>query len=280
MRVDKLLAGMTSRLQSAGSPSPRIDAEALAMHAWGVDRAWLYTWGDRQRDGWQRAHFEALVAARCQGRPIAYLTGEREFWGLVLATSPCTLIPRPDTETLVEAALARAPSVQGELLDLGTGTGAIALAFASERPGWRVTGVDIDAEAVSLATGNARRHGLGVQFLLSDWFAALPGQRYDLIVSNPPYIDGEDPHLGLGDVRFEPRRALVAADKGLKEIAHIVGQARQYLCEGGWLLVEHGYRQARAVRAMLLQHGYHQVVSIADPGGNDRVSLGCVETAP
>lgn len=275
MRIDILLARMVSRLQEAGSPSPRVDAEALAMHVLGVDRAWLYTWGDRYWAVWQRARFEALVAARCQGQPIAYLTGEREFWGLALATSSCTLIPRPDTETLVEAALARASSAQGDLLDLGTGTGAIALAFASERPEWQVTGVDIAAEAVELATRNALRHGLHAQFLVSDWFTALSGQRFDLIVSNPPYIDGEDPHLRLGDVRFEPRRALVAADKGLNDIRRIVNQARGHLREGGWLLIEHGYRQAEAVRSILEQHGYHQVASIADLGGNDRVSLGC-----
>ncbi|ALM52999.1 peptide chain release factor N(5)-glutamine methyltransferase [Halomonas huangheensis] len=277
MRIDMLVARTASRLQEAGSPTPRLDAEVLAMHVLQVDRAWLYTWGDRLWETWQRARFEALVAARCQGKPVAYLTGEREFWGLALETSPCTLIPRPDTETLVEAALTSTQAESGELLDLGTGTGAIALAFACERPQWRVTGVDVSAEAIALAKRNAVRHNLEARFLVSDWFAAVDGQRFDLIVSNPPYIDAEDPHLVRGDVRHEPRSALVAADQGLSDIRHIVRDARSHLREGGWLMIEHGYGQAEVVRGILNEHGYYQVISISDLGGNDRVSVGCTE---
>lgn len=276
MRLDVLLARAASRLAAAGSPSARLDAEALLCHVLGVDRTWLYTWGDREAAPFERARFEALVAARAQGRPVAYLTGEREFWGLRLATAPSTLIPRPDTETLVEAALARAPeAATGRLLDLGTGTGAIALAFASERPGWEVLGVDIRPEAVALARHNAERLGLAnARFRESDWFAGLSGERFTLIVSNPPYIAEDDPHLTRGDVRFEPRSALVAGDAGLADLHHLVVAARAHLESGGWLLLEHGWRQAEAVRGALNEAGYGEVASLRDLGGNERVSLG------
>ena len=220
MRLDPLLARAAQRLKVAASPRPRLDAEVLLCDVLGVSRAWLYTWGDSECPTWEHARFDALIAARAQGQPVAYLTGEREFWGLPLATSPTTLIPRPDTETLVEAALARAGTPTGRLLDLGTGTGAIALAFASEKPDWQVVGVDVRPEAVALAADNARTLNItNATFLVSDWFSAFtlsspsassPGSTFEIIVSNPPYIAADDPHLGQGDVRFEPRSALVA----------------------------------------------------------------------
>lgn len=279
MILDHLLARAAARLAAADSPSPRLDAEVLLCHALEVDRTWLYTWGDREAPRFARARFEALVAARAQGQPIAYLTGEREFWGLALATSPHTLIPRPDTECLVEAALARAARPAGRLLDLGTGTGAIALAFASERPGWSALGVDIRPEAVALARHNAERLGIAnAAFEESDWFAALEGntasERFDLIVSNPPYIAANDPHLARGDVRFEPRSALVAADDGLADLYHLVREAGRHLRPGGWLMLEHGFAQAEAVRGVLEAAGYVEVASRLDLGGHPRVSLG------
>ncbi|MFG6159855.1 peptide chain release factor N(5)-glutamine methyltransferase [Halomonas sp. 1390] len=277
MILDHLLARAAVRLAAAGSPSARLDAEVLLCHALGVDRTWLYTWGDREAPSVERARFEALVAARAQGQPIAYLTGEREFWGLSLATSPHTLIPRPDTECLVEAALARATRPEGRLLDLGTGTGAIALAFASERPGWSVLGVDIRPEAVALARHNAERLALAnVAFGESDWFAALApdAECFDLIVSNPPYIAADDPHLARGDVRFEPHSALVAADEGLADLRHLVREAGRYLRPGGWLMLEHGFEQAEAVRGVLEAAGYVEVASRVDLGGHPRVSQG------
>ncbi|WP_046079814.1 peptide chain release factor N(5)-glutamine methyltransferase [Halomonas sp. HG01] len=278
MRLDLLLARAAQRLLNAGSPSARLDAEVLLCHVLEVDRTWLYTWGDREADAEAEARFEALVAEREAGHPVAHLTGEREFWGLRLATSPATLIPRPDTETLVEAALAAAGET-GRLLDLGTGTGAVALAFASERPGWAVTGVDLRQEAVALARDNAARHGLGnARFLVSDWFAALDeeggGARFELIVSNPPYIADDDPHLARGDVRFEPRSALVAADDGLADLRHLVEAARDHLALGGWLMLEHGAGQAAAVCEALAAAGYREVSSRRDLGGHERISLG------
>lgn len=279
MTLDALLARAARRLADAGSPSARLDSEVLLGHVLGVARTWLYTWGDRAAPTLERARFEALLAARALGHPVAYLTGEREFWGLQLATSPHTLIPRPDTERLVEAALVHGVSERGRLLDLGTGTGAIALAFASERPGWSVVGIDLREEAVSLARHNAERHSLGnVDFKIGDWFAPLfdecGGRCFDLIVSNPPYIAEDDPHLQRGDVRFEPHSALVAAEEGLAELRHLVGEARTHLLPAGWLLLEHGHGQGPAVRDALVAAGYAQVATLRDLGGHDRVSLG------
>lgn len=277
--LDALLAEAAASLVAAGSPSARLDAEVLLCHVLGVERTWLYTWGDRDADGEATGRFRALLARRLAGEPVAYLTGEREFWGLTLATDPSTLIPRPDTETLVEAALALATTSGGRLLDLGTGSGAIALAFASERPGWRVLGLDIRPEAVSLARQNAARHALAnAVFDESDWFAALAGQgedaRFDLVVSNPPYIAADDPHLAEGDVRFEPRSALVAGGEGLADLRHLVAAAREHLLPGGWLLLEHGWGQAEAVREALLAAGYAEVESRRDLAGHERASLG------
>ncbi|MDN3561099.1 peptide chain release factor N(5)-glutamine methyltransferase [Vreelandella neptunia] len=280
MTLDALLKQAAQRLQAAGSSSPRIDAEVLLCHLLGRDRTWLYTWGDKICPLWEQARFDALIAARVQGTPVAYLTGEREFWGLRLATSPDTLIPRPDTETLVELALSRAALTSGRLLDLGTGTGAIALAFASEQPHWQVLGVDLRVEAVSLATRNAQALGLAnATFLQSDWFAALDaytvaGNQFDIIVSNPPYIAGDDPHLAEGDVRFEPRSALVADACGMADLLHLVNSAQRYLAASGWLLLEHGYQQAEMVREALGSAGYQNVESVRDLGGHERVTLG------
>ncbi|WP_404377211.1 peptide chain release factor N(5)-glutamine methyltransferase [Vreelandella aquamarina] len=282
MTFDALLNSAAQRLQDAGSPSPRIDAEVLMAFVAGRSRTWLYTWGDRECPPWEHARFDALVAARAQGQPVAYLTGEREFWGLPLATSPNTLIPRPDTETLVEAALARAAAPAGRLLDLGTGTGAIALAFASEKPGWQVVGADIRPEAVALATRNAQSLNItNATFLVSDWFSALAppssGSRFEIIVSNPPYIAADDPHLAQGDVRFEPRSALVAEADGMADLLHLITTAQAYLLPGGWLALEHGYRQAPRVRQALSQAGYLNVESVQDLGGHERVTLGRIK---
>ncbi len=280
MRLDALLRQATARLAAAGSPSARLDAEVLLCHVLGVDRTWLYTWGDRTAEAATLASLDALLARREAGEPVAYLTGEREFWGLRLATEPSTLIPRPDTETLVEVALEKAAAAPGRLLDLGTGTGAIALAFASERPGWAVLGVDLRAEAVALAGRNAERLGItGAEFRQGDWFSALgqdepAGERFDLIVSNPPYLADDDPHLARGDVRFEPLSALVAGEGGLADLHHLVRGAREYLVAGGWLLLEHGAEQGAAVRQALTAAGYRDVASRRDLAGHERISLG------
>ena len=287
MTFDALLKSAAQRLQLAGSPSPRVDAEVLMEFATGRSRTWLYTWGDSECPTWEHARFDALIAARAQGQPVAYLTGEREFWGLPLATSSTTLIPRPDTETLVETALARAGTPTGRLLDLGTGTGAIALAFASEKPDWQVVGVDVRPEAVALAVDNARTLNItNATFLVSDWFSAFtlsspsassPGSTFEIIVSNPPYIAADDPHLGQGDVRFEPRSALVAEADGMADLLHLITTAQAFLSPGGWLVLEHGYQQAPSVRQALKLAGYQSVESVQDMGGHERVTLGHLE---
>lgn len=271
MTLDQALRLGAQRLQS--SPSPRLDAEVLLMHVLGVDRTWLYTWGDRILEDRHRLAFEALLADRALGRPVAHLVGRREFWGLELDTSNATLIPRPDTERLVEAALDSSACEHGSLLDLGTGTGAVALAFASERPGWRVTGTDLSPKAVELARGNATRLIIAnAEFLVSDWFAALGDCCYTVIVSNPPYIAEGDPHLSRGDVRFEPVSALVADDHGFAALEVIIEAAPAHLIAGGWLWLEHGFEQAAGVRERLERRGFVDVATLADLGGRERVT--------
>lgn len=275
MHLDELLARGAARLAQAGSPSPRLDAEVLLCHVLKVNRTWLYTWGDRPLDTFPRARFEALIAARAAGQPVAYLTGQREFWGLSLATSAQTLIPRADTETLVEVLLELAVTESGRLLDLGTGTGAIALAFASERPGWKILGVDCVADAVALAETNAQRLGIAnVGFQRSDWFSSLVDERFSLIAANPPYVDAGDPHLGQGDVRFEPSSALIAADGGLADLRHLIEQGATHLLPGGWLALEHGHDQGPRVRALFVAQGYTAVATRRDLSGQERVTFG------
>lgn len=258
-----------------GGDSPKRDAEILLGFVTGKSRSWIVAFDDAELDDAQLAQLNALLARRVDGEPIAHLVGEREFWSLPLRVNAATLIPRPDTEVLVEQALAHLPSSAALLLDLGTGTGAIALALASERPDCQVIGCDRIPAAVELAQENAQRlHINNAQFMLSHWFNHLPAQRFDLIVSNPPYIDAADEHLQQGDVRFEPLSALVADDQGLADLRYIIHTAPQWLQAGGWLLLEHGWQQGEAVRAIMTQHGYHAVSTVDDYGGNPRVTLG------
>ena len=267
---------MQSRLQGL-SDSPRLDVELLLCFCLGKDRSYLRSWSDKLVEPQQRSRFFALLERRMRGEPIAYLVGECGFWTLMLYTDESTLIPRPDTELLVEEAL-RLGAQNNELnvLDLGTGTGAVALAIASERADWQLTGCDIQPAAVALAERNRLRAGLNnVQFLSSNWFNQLPPQRFELIVSNPPYIDPGDPHLQQGDVRFEPASALIAARGGFADIEQIIQQAPGFLCESGWLLFEHGYDQGEGARLRLRQGGFQQVYTARDLAGHERVSGGC-----
>lgn len=257
------------------SPSAKLDAEWLLAAALGKAPSYLRTWADREVQPEVEARFIAHLERRRLGEPVAYILGRQGFWSLELEVAPHTLIPRPDTELLVETAMTLLPASAACVLDLGTGTGAIALALASERPAWRVTGVDRVNEAVTLAARNAQRLGLGnTVFLESHWFSSLAGQRYELIVSNPPYIPSSDPHLSQGDVRFEPTSALVSGDDGLDDIRLIIAQAPGHLNLSGWLVLEHGYDQAAAVRDLLTLGGFVDVDSCRDLGGHERVSLG------
>jgi len=258
-----------------GGESPKRDAEILLGHVTGKSRSWLVAFGETELLPEQLTHLDALLVRRVQGEPVAHLIGEREFWSLPLRVSDATLIPRPDTEVLVEQALAHLPVAPSRILDLGTGTGAIALALASERPDCEVLGVDRIEAAVALAQSNADRLAIpNATFILSHWFDALPAVRFDLIVSNPPYIDADDAHLSQGDVRFEPRSALVADEAGLADLRLLIAQAPQWLAPGGWLLLEHGWQQDAAVRALMQQHDFLQVATVNDYGGNPRVTLG------
>jgi release factor glutamine methyltransferase len=272
------MASIQSLLDSAtlpDSPTARLDAELLLAAALGKPRSYLRTWPEREPSAEQLSAFAALLERRRAGEPVAYILCHQGFWSLDLEVAPHTLIPRPDTELLVETALQLAPATPLRVLDLGTGTGAIALALASERGGWKVTGVDRIAEAVALAERNRQRLQLSnAEFRLSSWFDALAGERFDLIVSNPPYIAAADRHLAEGDVRFEPMSALVAGADGLDDIRQIIDQAPQHLEAGGWLLLEHGYDQAETVRGLLGAAGFTAVDSRRDLGGHERISLG------
>ena len=257
------------------SPTPRLDTELLLAHALGKPRSYLHTWPERELEAAQLVCFQAALVRRQSGEPVAYILGQQGFWSLELEVAAHTLIPRPDTELLVETVLALLPATPAQVLDLGTGTGAIALALASERPAWRLTGVDRVAEAVALAERNRTRLKLSNSaFVESHWFSALAGQRFQLIVSNPPYIAADDQHLAQGDVRFEPSSALVAGKDGLDDIRLIIEQAPDYLEAGGWLLLEHGFDQAAAVRELLSARGFSAVESRRDLAGHERISLG------
>ena len=258
------------------SPTAQLDAELLLAFVLEKPRSYLYTWPDKTVTEAQVAAFMTLLERRQRGEPVAYLLGRQGFWTLDLQVAKHTLIPRADTELLAESALQLADASSTlKVLDLGTGTGALALALASERPLWAVTGVDRIESAVALAQNNQRQLQLAnVEFLSSHWFSALTAQRYDLIVSNPPYIADNDPHLQQGDVRFEPLSALVSGPDGLDDIRLIIAQAPSYLTANGWLLLEHGFDQASAVRELLQQAGFIDVSSQRDLSGHQRVSLG------
>lgn len=252
----------------------RLEAELLLVHALGKPRSWLIAHADDALDDAQASTFSALVERRRQGEPVAYITGHRGFWTLELEVTPATLIPRPETELLVELALARM-TPRARVADLGTGSGAIALAIARESPAASVVATDASAEALAVAQRNASRHGIrNVRFVQGDWLMPLAGERFDVIVSNPPYIEADDPHLGQGDLRFEPASALASGADGLDDIRRIVAQARDHLRPGGWLLMEHGWNQGGAVREILASAGYREVLTVQDLEQRDRVSGG------
>ena len=253
----------------------RREVQVLLGFALGVTRAWLTAHRDQVADSEAAARFRSLVALRAKGHPVAYLVGVKEFYGLPLRVTPDVLIPRPETEELVEVALERLPNGEArKVLDLGTGSGCIAIAIAHQRRAAQVTAVDSSSPALALARENAAALGVKVAFLQSDWFAALGGCRFDLIVANPPYVAAGDPHLQQGDLRFEPRAALAAGADGLAELRRIVGAAPKHLRPGGWLLLEHGYDQAEACRDLLLNAGFSELVFRADIAGLPRIAGG------
>lgn len=281
-RIDTALAE-ASRMLSA-SPTPRLDAELLLAHVLDKPRSYFFTWPEALMTSEQMAQFVKLIDQRKAGRPIAYLTGQREFWSLLLKVTEATLIPRPDTELLVELALGLAlhrkcssdqntePKIK--VADLGTGTGAIALALARERPDWEVTAIDKSPDALAVATENAVINDIrNTVFIEGSWCSPLGKSSMDMIVSNPPYICSNDPHLAEGDVRYEPLSALVSGVDGLDDIRVIAEQSLQSLKPGGWILLEHGHDQGCPVQAILSQAGFTQIRTETDLAGHDRVTL-------
>ena len=297
IKTTLLFAATQLKAHGVDTESAKLEAQIFLQHTLNVNRAWLIA---HQNDALQangpghslsnsQSEFDspciyevyrALINRRVNGEPIAYILGAREFYGLNLKVTPATLIPRPDTETLVDAALAKIPQDKNlRILDLGTGTGAIALAIAKHRPQAHVTAVDASQAALDIAIENAQNLNIpNVKFVLSDWFSALNQdnnmQKFDVIVSNPPYIEQNDVHLAQGDLPWEPISALVAGQDGLSDIRKIVTQAPQHLNPHGWLMLEHGYNQAEVVADLLKQAGFSEIETLKDLGGNDRVMLG------
>lgn len=257
------------------SESPHIDAEVLLVHTLGCTRTYLRTWPQRTLTIEQHEQFLKALTRRINGEPIAYLIGKRDFWDMCLHVTPDTLIPRPETETLVEQALERVPlDARWQIADLGTGSGAIALAIARERPQCRLVATDISAAALLIAQKNAALLNVGnIQFIEGPWCAPLADKQFEMIISNPPYVHPSDPHLQQGDLRFEPLSALQSGTDGLADIRSICDEAQARLRSPGWLLLEHGYDQGAAVQAILGERKYQQIQTVKDLAKNDRVSL-------
>jgi release factor glutamine methyltransferase len=273
-RLDAVLRAARARVDAR-------EAELLLAHVLACTPAWLYAHGGAPIDTKASDRFEALLTRREAGEPVAYLTGRRGFWTLDLAVTKDTLIPRAETERLVELALARIPLEAGvRIADLGTGSGAIALAIASERPRARVVATDSSEAALGVARRNAESSGIdNIEFRAGDWFAALAAERFDLIASNPPYVGEGDPHLAQGDLRHEPSAALVSGIDGLDDLRGIAGGAPAHLVPGGWLLLEHGHAQGELVRELLSAAGFIEVQTARDLEDRDRITLGRLPAA-
>lgn len=273
--IQQTLLAAREQLQTS-SPSAQADSEILLCKVLSCNRTHLHTWPEQLLSTEQSEHLQSLIKRRLQGEPVAYLIGQRAFWEFDLKVSAHTLIPRPETELLVEQALALIPAqATYNILDLGTGTGAIALAIAHERPSSRVTAVDSSNEALAVAADNINSYSLGnIELMSSHWFSALTDTCYHTIVSNPPYIPANDPHLREGDVAYEPSSALVSGQDGLDDIRHIIEHASRHLHPGGHLLIEHGYDQAEPVKDLFLLHGFDEIQQHQDLGEHLRITQG------
>ncbi|WP_166425533.1 peptide chain release factor N(5)-glutamine methyltransferase [Paraglaciecola sp. 20A4] len=264
-----------AKAQLRAFDSAGIDSRLLMCHVLHCEPVYLMTWPEKELTEAQLGALGQLIAKRKAGHPIAYLIGYRDFWSLRLQVSPATLIPRPETELLVETVLALSLPQHATVLDLGTGTGAIALALASEKPEWQITGIDKSTEAVALAKQNAQLNNLPqVSFKQSDWFSNIANETFSLIVSNPPYVEDDSIYLRQGDVRFEPASALTSGPDGLNDIRLIIAKTQTYLAKEGWLVFEHGYQQAPGIQALFTKHGFEQIHSVNDLNGHPRITLG------
>lgn len=277
MQISQLIRQSAQQLSTV-SDSPQLDAEILLTHCLQKPRSFLYTWPEYVPEHTQLAQYETLLQQRLSGQPIAYLTGQREFWGLEFKVTPATLIPRPETELLIETTLQHfSRDAAINILDLGTGSGAIAIALNHELPNAKIIATDKSTDALEVAKENTHQHQCqhAIQLLESDWFSALgAGQTFDLIVSNPPYIADNDKHLVQGDVRFEPESALASGADGLMDIRHIITHAKDFLSAKSLLMLEHGYDQAQNINHLLQKTGYQNIRCLKDLAGNDRVSCG------
>ncbi|MDP1864279.1 MAG: peptide chain release factor N(5)-glutamine methyltransferase [Thiobacillus sp.] len=278
MNVAQILDDATAQIAAAlglDKRVARLEARVLASFGWAVETAWLIAHDTDALSDTQITTFQSLLSRRLEGQPIAYLVGTREFYGRPFLVTPDVLIPRPDTELLVELALEHIPPDRAmDILDLGTGSGCIAITLALERPSARITASDRSTAALDVAHRNAEHLGARVEFMTSNWFAAFSGRKFDLIVSNPPYVAAADPHLTRGDVRFEPLSALTAGQDGLDDLRQLTRSAREHLQADGTLLLEHGYDQAEAVQDLLQTHGINAARGWADLAGVSRVSGG------
>lgn len=272
MTLNQTLAWLTDTLPP---PEARVEAERMLMHLLAVNRAFLRVWPDKFITQPQQATLQQWLTRRQAGEPLAYILGETGFYDVTLTVNPAVLIPRADTELLVDLALTHLPEHQpSQVADLGTGSGAIAIAIARQRPQAQVTAVDASQDALQVAQDNVCRYRLDIHCLHSHWFSALQGQRFHLIVSNPPYIAEGDPHLQQTSLPFEPLSALTSGSDGLDDLRAIIAQAPAHLLPDGWLLLEHGHDQGASVRALMQQHGFSHLVTHQDLGGNDRVTEG------
>ena len=287
LRPAVLVAAEALAASPVGAAAALREAEALVLAALGLPRSTLYADPDRALSDEERARIDRWLERRRDGEPLAYLLGEKEFWSLVLEVSPAVLVPRPETELLVECALREGDARESAgtalpmVLDLGTGSGAIAIAIAHERPGWRITAVEQSSAALVVAERNARRHATtNLELLQGDWFLPLGGRRFHVIASNPPYVDDDDPVLHGDSLRHEPRAALTPGTDGFAALAHLIDTAPQHLEPGGSLLLEHGASQGAEVRAKLVARGFAHVVSHRDLAGLERVTQGTLPTPP
>lgn len=267
---------LTDAVANHDSDDANIDARVLLRHVLQCSNTYLYTYPEKQLNSEQSKLFSNLIQRRCLGEPIAYIVGYKEFWGLKLNVSPATLIPRPETELLVEIALEKASGVETSILDLGTGTGAVALSIAREKPNWRVVGVDKVDAAIQLAKANKSHLNIAnVDFFVSNWFSCVNGEKFTVIVSNPPYVEKESECLGKGDLRFEPSSALISENSGLDDIFTIIDNSPNYLASNGWLMIEHGHQQADSIAAQMKARGFKSISTRNDIQQHPRVTIGC-----